>query len=404
MGPVLAALAGGCSESPRVLAPVGRVALVGRVTDEGASLVRAYPIGSTAPVGESEPVEGTYTLTVPADTALLLLAVDEEDVVLGAAVVPSTGPAGEVIAAVPLDVESTVEALVLEEALDAGLPWDAVEARLRIDPETAEDALRVESLGGDAFGALAEAAALARTTTLQGWSAEGATLASDPMSAMLDADRTFARLLHEGASRAEADEALIASLRAAYEDAGIPPVAQARADAMAGVAWRRVLAERVLDVAEATALAAARLEARAHLAAVEALTADADAGLRDDAARAAEDLIAHVDAATSSLESASAYERFEQALATAALAQRVQGDALEAAADGADVLDATLVAVVSDALADDDADRVPTEVVAAWTSWRAQTEAALAAEAPTGDAEVGLAVVGGGSFRATAAR
>lgn len=380
--------------------------------------------------------DGSYEIVVPPErTHVVLQAVSGSGEVLASAVLEATGSAGGEVTATPMDTESSVEAEVLlamaaQGAVSSSL--NIVDLRSRIDAETAVT-VRAASAGAEAeISALAEAIAAAQEAEIRAYADAGVTITQEGLlQAELAASQALSVSLHRGDQAVQAYTDFFAAVRAAADGVGADAETQSSAEASASVSFRLTVEGRLSGgsaqaqaVADAAIRAAAQLEARASVAAVEAIlsAAAATSAIQDSARGAGATLITEVSAAGTAQAAAEAYANFSAALIGDAsvtgsiLGNHLQVDAaaeigVNAAIDAAVVAAAEFdtaaragvtAAIQASSIADPDV--VAQAVVSAWTSYRAAVAAAVTSNqlAFGQDSDLGAALFleATGSFRA----
>ena len=253
----------------------GTATVEGRVTDEegyqpqrlggegSVSATASVRVSAIAPGGALEALaeaevsaDGSYAVDVPADQERLVVeALDEAGAVVAAAILEASGAAGETTTCTPMDSESSLEARVLVEMIDAGAPVDEVnpvDLRARITSRLAGAVAARERAGADveaAVRALAEAVRAAQLAELRAYADMGLTTSQAALfEAELAASQALSATLHDGSKSAtDAYDAFFAALDEAAADAGAEAEERARAESCAGMSFRAT-AEARLEV------------------------------------------------------------------------------------------------------------------------------------------------------------
>lgn len=426
----------------------GEAMVEGRITDQNGSqmarlggsgtasaavMVEAATVagdGSITVVGEADvSADGTYRMAVPPnEEGMVLMALDSSGEVVASTILEAS-KGGETTPATPMDSESSLEAEVfLMMKANGDSDANFVDLRSRIDADTAVAVRGEADAQLDAtISAIAEAISCAQETEVEAYAEAGVQVTQDALlDAEIEASQRLSAALHAGDDSAAAYESFLASLDAAVEAEGASAQDRSQAEASASVALRLTLDGRLGagSTTDAAAVAAGRLEARAHDLAVSAImdAASASSEAVSGAGQAHVDLNASLSAATTASAAASAYDDYEAALVGSSsvegsvLADLVEVDtltevsvqtAVDSAIAAAGAFDTTVSAGVDTALSASgavDPGAVATAVVDAWTTYESAVTA-LADTTLTGvtnaDAGVELMLEATGSFRAS---
>jgi hypothetical protein len=320
--------------------PQGRIAGPGTIA--ATTRVQAVTLAGEV-VAQADVTDGAYALgleTLPADALLTVQALNATDEVVGAVVVELTD--AERLSATPLDVESSVEAAVLEDLLAASVDvgvWG--EVRHRVDSEVARVVL-AETDPEEALAHMSVAVRASWEAHVDAWEAAG--LSVDTIAAaQLEAATALS------ASLAAGDAQATATFDAALYDAalteGLSVDAALEAEAIAAASLRTAI--QAVQASDAVALETIRASALLESTKVQdAVVAETSAMFVSDGTvttiqTAMDDLEAAVQAATT-LE--------EVELAVQAWRDTVMG-AIEAEITAGQSLLDQLLAILTDALA-----------------------------------------------------
>ena len=228
---------------------------------------------------------GRYSLEVPSGMEeVILQAVDAEGEVIAAAILESSGAAGETVTSTPMTTESSVEAMVYIEMIAQGASAaeaNAIDLRARLDRDTAAAVKATMDAQGDFeadIRALAQATIAAQRAEIQAYQQAGVTTTQEALfDAELAASQSLSAALDAESDTRAAYTSFFTELRAAAESAGADAEQQGRAETSASASFRLSL-EAQLDagaasseVTDAGVRSAAALEAKAQ---AEATTRD----------------------------------------------------------------------------------------------------------------------------------
>lgn len=380
-------------------------------------------------------VDGRYEVAVPAgERRLIAESLDASGKVLAAAIVESSGSAGESVAVTPMDTESSVEAAVLAQMAASGVALaelNAVDLRARINLKVAE-AVKASADIDVKVKALAEAVAAAQVAKVKAYASVGINTtqsalfeaelaAAKKLSAALDASASASATVSE-----QAYASFYADLDVALKGIDVAVKKHTRAESCSSVAFRATVKARLGAgsdaVADASLRAAASLEARASAAAVDAvLSAGAVASAEAmAAANAAATLRAQLSASVNAAASAAAYASWRASLTGSgsvngsvlgnylsvniATATTVQL-AVSATATAAATLDAALDAAVKVAIVGSgaiDFNALAQSIVSAYSTYQAAVDlqaTALAAFGAKAQPAVDVMATANASFR-----
>lgn len=315
--------------------------LAGPGTLAAATSVQAVTLDGTV-VATATLDAGAYELgleTVPADALLFVQALDASNALLGSVVVELTD--AELLAATPLDVESSVEAEVLSDLLDQGAEL-AVWAQVRTTIDTAvASAVHAEADVDTAVADTAVGVQAAWEAHVDAWEAAG--ISVDAMeSAHFEAATALSAALAEGDANA------YATFQAALHDAavaqGLSEDAWLEAEGIAHASMRSaILATQAASTVTLEALRTSAMAESLNLqVAVSAQVATMEAGV--DTAAVIETAFDDLEAA---IEAAGSLEEIETAIDT--WRDTVIGAIEDEISSGLDIID-QILAILTDAL------------------------------------------------------
>ncbi|MCB9677543.1 MAG: hypothetical protein H6737_20710 [Alphaproteobacteria bacterium] len=391
----------------------------GSGTLAAATRVEAHAVGADGALSffaeAAIDADGAYAVEIPDGAGFVVVqAVDADGAVLGSAVVEPSDDA--VRTATPVDVESSVEALVFLEGDADAAHW--TETRARIDASTAL-AVKGAADADAAIADLADAVAASAEARTESWTRAGLD-AGAVASARLDAALALSAALDAGDGAAY--DAFLEALADAEADAGATPTDRVHTEADASLAFRATLrAHGDTALLDAAAAGSAEAEARAWASASGALleAAGATQAVVDEANDATLALEAELTASASASAAADAAVAWREEVAGSAtvqgslLGEAVGADlvteaaldsAVDAAATAAASLDAAVEVTAEASVTGPafDAEAFATAVVDAMDAHRATVDAqaqTLLVGVPNASASAALIVEAHSSFR-----